>query len=314
MRNCELPIESTNPGPGCLQYTPLAYPPVLCCGGASNRILPYFIMNMWMATRDNGLAATLYGPSTVSALVGPRVGVKVRTVTDYPFGDTIRMTVGPDHPVAFPLELRIPDWCAKPAVQVNGATVAAEPVADRKGFVRIRRQWAKGDTVTLTLPMSARIELGQETEYPAALRRYFRIEPDSIFQPRRLPYASVIRGPLLFALPIADVDPNTPVADAKWQYALDIAPARAAQITVERKPLPAHWDWPLDAPIALAVPARAFDWKPTNAQALPSEPVTGGRSEIIRLIPYGCAKFHISMFPVTPQVLVSGENQGRVKE
>ena len=36
-------------------------------------------MNMWMATRDNGLAATLYGPGTVSALVGPRVGVKVST-------------------------------------------------------------------------------------------------------------------------------------------------------------------------------------------------------------------------------------------
>jgi hypothetical protein len=49
----------------------------------------------------------------------------------------------------------------------------------------------------------------------------------------------------------------------------------------------------------LKLPARAFDWKPTDAQALPDQPVTGTASEIIRLVPYGCTKFRISMFPVT---------------
>jgi hypothetical protein len=32
---------------------------------------------------------------------------------------------------------------------------------------------------------------------------------------------SVLYGPLLFSCPIPDVDPNTPVKDAKWQFALD---------------------------------------------------------------------------------------------
>ena len=36
--------------------------------GAVNRILPNYIRHMWTATPDNGLAATLYGPCTVSAL------------------------------------------------------------------------------------------------------------------------------------------------------------------------------------------------------------------------------------------------------
>ena len=40
-------------------------------------------------------------------------------------------------------------------------------------------------------------------------------------------------------------------------------------------------------------------------QALPAAPVEAGRAETIRLIPYGCTKFRISMFPVTPQVLAS---------
>jgi hypothetical protein len=96
------------------------------------------------------------------------------------------------------------------------------------------------------------------------------------------------------------MDPNTPVKDAKWQYVLDTeATQHDAGITVERKPMPAHWDWSLDAPVVLKLPARAFDWKPTDAQALPDQPVTGTASEIIRLVPYGCTKFRISMFPVT---------------
>ena len=69
--------------------------------------------------------------------------------------------------------------------------------------------------------MQPRVVRGFETEFPAANRGYFGFEPAAVFQPRRLPYASVLYGPLLFALPIPEVDPNTPVKDAKWQYALD---------------------------------------------------------------------------------------------
>jgi len=81
------------------------------------------------------------------------------------------------------------------------------------------------------------------------------------------------------------------------------AARRDAGVTVERKAMPAHWDWPLDAPLALRASARAFDWKPSDAHALPDGPVTGTASETIRLVPYGCTKFRVSMFPVTPRVM-----------
>ena len=303
LRSDSLPCEQPNcPGPEGIRFHRLGCPTVLCCVGAVNRIIPNYIIHMWMATRDNGLAATLYGPCTVSALAGPRVPVKVTTTTDYPFGETIRMKVEPEKDVAFPLYLRIPGWCKQAQIAVNGAPVQATP--DDKGFVRIARTWTKGDVVELKFPMEPRVVRGFETEFPAANRKYFDFEPAAVFQPRRLPYASVLYGPLLFSLPIPDVDPNTPVKDAKWQYALDTdAGRRDAGITVERKPMPAHWDWPLDAPLVLTAPARAFDWKPTDAQALPDKPVTGTASETIRLVPYGCTKFRISMFPVTPRVM-----------
>jgi hypothetical protein len=131
-------------------------------------------------------------------------------------------------------------------------------------------------------------------------------------------------GPLLFALAIPDVDPNAPVErryweyawnggawpmlrtgrESKWCFALDADPGRAeSDIRVERKAMPTPWNWPLDAPVALLAPACAFDWQPTDAQALPDGPVKGGPSETIRLIPYGCTKFRISMFPVTAKTM-----------
>ena len=292
---CEQPL---SPGPDGNRFHHLGCPSVLCCVGAVNRIIPNFIIHMWMATQDNGLAATLYGPCTVAARAGAGVPVKVTTTTDYPFGDTVRLKVAPDKAVAFPLYLRIPAWCKEARIDLNGTPVAATP--DHNGFVKITRTWDKEDLVVLKLPMHPEVVRGHETEFPAANRDYFKFEPAEVFQPRRLPYASVHYGPLLFALPIPDVDPNTPSAEARWQYALDTDAGRKdGGITVDHQPMPAHWNWPLQAPVVLKAPARFFDWHPTDAQALPDRPVTGTTAETIRLVPYGCTKFRISMFPVT---------------
>ncbi|MEI7899820.1 MAG: beta-L-arabinofuranosidase domain-containing protein [bacterium] len=302
LRSDSLPAPQPNcPGANGILFHKLGCPQVLCCVGAVNRIIPNYIIHMWMATRDNGLAATLYGPSTVSALVGDGVPVKVSATTDYPFGETIRMTVEPSRNAAFPLYLRIPGWCRNARVAVNGSEV---PVTrDNKGFVRIARTWTKNDRVELKLPMNPQVIRGYETDVPPANRNYFGYRGQEYFQPVRRPYASVLLGPLLFALPVADVDPNTPAADAKWQYALATdATAHDAGITVERRPMPAHWDWPLNAPVRLQAPVQSFDWQPTDYQSLPAKPVAGNASVTVQLVPYGCTKFRISMFPVTERV------------
>ena len=303
LRSDSLPAaaeHSLSPGLEGIRFHRLGCPSVLCCVGAVNRIIPHYIIHMWMATRDNGVAATLYGPCKVSALVGAGVPVKVSTTTDYPFGETIRMNVDPARDVEFPLYFRIPGWCKDARVTVNGSEVTATP--DNKGFAKIARVWTKNDVVELQFPMEPHVARGYETEVPSANRRYFSFRPAEVFRPRRLPYASVLYGPLLFSLPIADVDPNTPVQDAQWRYALDTDAAQGdVGITVERKPMPARWAWALDAPVVLNVPVQAIDWNPTDDHALPDQPVTGTARETVRLVPYGCTKFRISMFPVTPR-------------
>ncbi len=299
LRSDSLPCEQPAcPGPGGIRFSYLGCSNVLCCVGAVNRIVPNYIIHMWMATPDNGLAATLYGPCAVSALAGAGVQVRIAATTDYPFGEIMKFSVEPERSVSFPLYLRIPGWCKSPQIKVNGA--ALDLKANANGFVKLQREWTPASLVELRLPMEPALIRGYETEFPIANREYFRFEPEGVFRKRRLPYESVLLGPLLFALPISDRDANTPDPTVRWQYALDNRAAETrGDIKVRRNPMPAHWDWPLKAPLELEIPARHFDWHPTDAQALPDEPVDGGDPEVIALVPYGCTKFRISMFPVT---------------
>ena len=278
-------------------FTPLGHPIVICCVGNVNRIIPNYVIHMWMATADNGLAAVLYGPCRVSALAGDRVPVEIVCRTNYPFEETIRIEVVPARTARFPLYLRIPAWCAAAEIKVNGSAMDCAAGGQR---LRLHRAAVEPGRRRGVAPADAGADRARnETEYPKTVKYWWK--KGAVFEHRRLPYASVCYGPLLMALPIADKDPNTPQPDAKWNYALDNDGTKpGADVRVERGPMPAHWDWPLDAPVALTIPARAFDWHSTERQALPDAPVEGGQSEMIRLVPYGCTKFRISMFPVTP--------------
>ena len=251
----------------------------LCCTAALNRIVPWYVTHMWMATYDNGLAATCYGPCKVTALVADRVPVAITCATDYPFNETIEMTVALAQATAFPLSLHIPGWCAAPEVRVNGSVVTVEQ--DAHGFVCVSRLWQSNDTVRLSLPMTARVETGHDYNASSA------------------PYASVSYGPLLFARAIPDTtDANTPDTSARWKFALDV---QNPNITVARQSMPPKWDWPLDAPLKMQIHAVAADWNPDpGAPTLPNQPIVKqSLSETITLVPYGCTKFRISMFPVT---------------
>ncbi|MGO8747793.1 MAG: beta-L-arabinofuranosidase domain-containing protein [Thermoguttaceae bacterium] len=269
-------------GPGASGCSYKATHMPLCCTAALNRILPNYVMHMWMATYDNGLAATYYGPCKVSALVADRVPVEIVCRTDYPFNEVIEMCVKPAREVSFPLAFRIPGWCKNPELSVNGSGVKTVP--DAKGFVRVQRLWKPGDTIRLRFPMSVRVKTGRDNNAQGA------------------PYASVSYGPLLFALPIPDTQsPNTPDPAAKWNYALDVQGENLEHdIVVERQAMPARWDWPLASPLKLQTNGVAIDWNPPpKSPRLPAEAIVKGeRPERITLVPYGCTKFRVSMFPI----------------
>jgi uncharacterized protein len=280
----------------------------LCCTAALNRIVPWFVMHMWMATYDNGLAAVCYSPCKVTALAADRVPVVITCRTDYPFNDTIEISVQPAQEAVFPLDFHIPDWCTAPDLSVNGSAITIE--RNSRGFARVNRTWKTGDAVRLRLPMTAIVQRGRDAAsgppYDGAHRvTTVTIPEESTTQ--GAPYASVSYGPLLFALPIADTtDANTPDPSARWKLALDV---QDPGLVVERAAMPARWDWPLNSPLRLRANAVEVAWHPDpKAPRLPLLPATRSKPvEPVTLVPYGCTKFRISMFPVTaePEVKAS---------
>ena len=274
----------------------------LCCTAALNRIVPWFVTHLWMATDDNGLAATCYGPCKVTARVANGVPVVITCKTDYPFTDTIDIAVQPARTTSFPMDLHIPGWCSSPTLSINGKAVAAQPNA--RGFVRISRKWKLGDKIQLRLPMRATVQRGRDATGRAAYSGAHYATPVTIqdeTSTRGVPYASVSYGPLLFALPIPDTtNANTPDEAARWQFALDV---QAPGLSVERSAMPVRWDWPLNAPLKLRANVVEAAWNPERkSPRLPLLPVARSKpAESVTLIPYGCTKFRISMFPVSAE-------------
>ncbi|RHW18910.1 glycoside hydrolase family 127 protein [Sphingomonas gilva] len=96
---------------------------------------------------DAALYVNLFIPSALDWQ-----GNRVALDTNYPFSETVTLTVDA---LDRALAIRLPGWCERPALAVNGEAAEYER---RGGYAVIDRAWRKGDRVTLTLPMTLRVE------------------------------------------------------------------------------------------------------------------------------------------------------------
>ncbi len=119
---------------------------------------------MWTLAADGGLAASMYGPNSVTTTVRGGARVKIVTTTSYPFEETVRMSIAllPSRAVvktprtaSFALHLRVPGWCKKAKFSVNGGAVPTH--TNHNGYQVIDRAWQTGDKVQITLPMELEI-------------------------------------------------------------------------------------------------------------------------------------------------------------
>jgi DUF1680 family protein len=134
----------------------------------------------------------LYAEGEGQLQVGDR-RVTLRQATRYPWDGAIRLSMAVDTPTAFALHLRIPGWCRKYHVAVNGTPVAQD-VPVEKGYLGIERAWTDGDTVQLDLEM------------PVV---YMQANPNV---QQMLGRVALQRGPVVYCLEGCD-HPGTPLDD-----------------------------------------------------------------------------------------------------
>lgn len=156
------------------------------------------------ATSNEGIWVHLYATGTATAVLPAAGVVTVRQQTTYPWDGEIRLTIEPETDTAAPfsLFLRIPAWAEGAVVTANGAPI--EQGVRPGHYVEIRRRWAPGDVVRLTLPLAARVV----SSHPHVTNNRGRV--------------AVLRGPLVYCVEAADhpdVDPwdLTLLAGAEWQ-------------------------------------------------------------------------------------------------
>jgi hypothetical protein len=269
-------------GGDMLSYNPYQY---RCCQHNVAFGWPYFVEHLWMATADNGLAAAIYAPSQVVAKVGAGVSVTIESTTAYPFEESVAFEIAPESPVRFPLSLRIPAWCAKPSLRVNGETV--EVPAGARGWVTVDRTWKRGDQVTLLLPMEVR------TKTWTGNRQAISVE----------------RGPLAYSLKIAERwqryggEANWPAyevfASTPWNYGLS---TNSFEVVPKQGPVAEQPFTPESAPVVIRTRGRRIpEWhlEPNGMVGELQEGVarTSEPEQTIELIPMGAARLRISAFP-----------------
>lgn len=262
-----------------------------CCTTNMHQGWPKFVQNLWHATHDKGVAALMYAPSEATIYVNGNIPVTLKEETEYPFRETVRFSIAMKGSALFPFHLRIPAWCERAVIRINGQ-LFMEPNGNQ--VVKLLRVWSDKDVVELVLPMGVKTSRW----YDQSL--------------------GVERGPLIYALKIEEqwkevkgtdkygsyreVHPGSP-----WNFGISETAVQDTDNGFHVQELKAVGKdpWNLaNAPLQLKTKGKRIpEWGLYNETAgpVPYSPIRylkEAKEEELTLIPYGCTTLRISQFPV----------------
>jgi len=274
-----------------------------CCQHNHGFGWPYYTEHLILATPDNGVAAVLYNACKAKVKVGKGVEVTLHEQTQYPFDESIRFTIQTPENVTFPLYLRIPSWCDKAELSINGKKWNGKLPAGQ--YARLNREWKNGDEIALSLPMQLRM-------------RQWQVNKNSV---------SMDYGPLTLSLEIKEryvqIDSRkTAIGDSKWQEGADTAAWSAYEIYPDS---PWNYALAIHSPILIEKKALSPDANPFTLDSVPLKWKAKGRLvpewkldeyglcgvlpyenakkseqlDDIVLVPMGAARLRITAFPYT---------------
>ncbi|MDD7884742.1 beta-L-arabinofuranosidase domain-containing protein [Flavivirga sp. 57AJ16] len=278
-----------------------------CCQHNHGQGWPYLVENSWMATPDNGLAATIYVPSQVKAKVAQGKEVKLSLETQYPFEDDLKFTFNASEKISFPLYLRIPSWCKNALLSINNKTVDMAIISGQ--YAKIDREWKDGDVVILSLPKELKVRKWKENHNSVSIdygpltfslnidENYIRKESDKT----AIGDSQWQEGVDKEKWPSYEIYPSTP-----WNYGLlldEETPENSFTIETRKWPESNYPFTPASTPIVLKAKAKRIPKWTIDKHDLVSElqdsPVKSlEKTESVELVPMGAARLRITAFPV----------------
>jgi hypothetical protein len=235
----------------------------------------------------DGIAIVTYAPTLVETKI-QNINTKISMETDYPFGDTIYISIKPEQSIRFQLDLRIPDWCEKAEISIDGKKKEIYGIE----YFRIDRMWEGEIKLILKLPMNTKLEA----------------RDNNLF--------GVVRGPLVYSLAIDEkwVQINEGMegreyphcdyelyATSPWNYGLRLKKDNLENsIIFEEQTIGELPFSPEGAPIKAKVLGSKIDWSLDNGSATPYPSMKWISDEIeeLTLIPYGCTNLRITEMPL----------------
>lgn len=146
----------------------------------------------------------LYGESTLDTKMnGKRLFVSQKTGYPYDGKVTLTLTEAPKN-ILDTIALRIPEWCDKATVTINGETQAIEPHAN--SYLSLARKWKKGDVIVLDLEMKVKL-----------------MEANPLVEEVRNQVA-VKRGPIVYCLESIDIEGGKNIDDVLINADIDLKP------------------------------------------------------------------------------------------
>ena len=153
-----------------------------CCPTNAMRTLAT-LEHYFSTSSAEGLQLHQYAPMRVQTAAGGQP-VELAVATEYPWDGRVEVEVRAVGDAPWTLSLRVPAWAAGAELTVNGQPAGVDVEPGR--YAAVRRRWARGDVVSLTLPMTPR--LTRPDQRIDAVRGCVAIE----------------RGPLVYCLEQAD--------------------------------------------------------------------------------------------------------------
>lgn len=275
-----------------------------CCTVNHPQGYPKFLANSWVQVGKNGLGHMLLSPSNVSTtLQGGKVTVECATA--YPFLDSLTYTVNAAS--AFDLYIRVPAWTSSSAsINVNKKSTKLSPDSET-GMQKISLSEGSS-TITYNVP--------------STLTTQSR-ENDTI---------AVYKGPILYALEVANYNTSTPPKPwnnpgfgtvyynasyyppqsrdwsyhntGKWAYGIDPSTLKYHGPETGMMELASPLFGPGAPPGYVTADACEIEWEMAFNGSVPGYPPTGDAKKCtsgkvqVKLVPYASAKTRMAELPV----------------